>query len=313
VQVVDPEGYPYNTISREGDGPGETRFPLSILDLGEDEIGIVQPIPGKIIRMSLDNLPRGVIHLELGHSKVAITDAKFGGGYFLASGTHHDQERFRQRLFIARFDLQGQMIKEYWGYSAGPDLLEVLSQFRFFNPYTIDDQGYVYIAPDWNKYRIEIYDQQNHLIRVITRDYPARRRNEADRRRAMVRTIGVADPKELSEEDQQILVSRGLQIKIEDYDRVVLGLWLDEQAYLWVRTSQGDNNQSSGVVCTYDVFDPQGHFIKQVELHGSINPLYDRIFFLGHSLQRLVVIQNTEEETYSPKVGQRITCYRILK
>jgi len=59
VPVYSTEGVRVNTLSREGDGPGETRIPSNMLFMPDGSLGLVQVFPGKIIKVQLQRQWRG--------------------------------------------------------------------------------------------------------------------------------------------------------------------------------------------------------------------------------------------------------------
>jgi len=61
VLVISPEGELINTLGREGEGPGEMSRPTGIFLNNEQQIGIAQGFPGKIILLNTDGNPGGSI------------------------------------------------------------------------------------------------------------------------------------------------------------------------------------------------------------------------------------------------------------
>jgi len=71
------------------------------------------------------------------------------------------------------------------------------------------------------------------------------------------------------------------------------GLRVRSDGSLWVMSCRGIRDLPPGVLVVFDVFDPKGEFIKQVELRGPGDPLSDGIFFTGED--RVVVVKGYME------------------
>jgi hypothetical protein len=64
---------------------------------------------------------------------------------------------------------------------------------------------------------------------------------------------------------------------------------VDEQGQLWVRHARSAREQPDGVMLTLDLFDPDGHFAKQVSFVCYEDGRYDGFFFVGD--QRVLVVK----------------------
>jgi hypothetical protein len=61
VHVFSPNGKYLQQLSREGDGPGETRVPTDLLLMPDGSLGLVQPIPGQIVQIDREGNPAGTL------------------------------------------------------------------------------------------------------------------------------------------------------------------------------------------------------------------------------------------------------------
>jgi len=59
VQVYDAEGEYVRSLGKRGDGPGELRFVTDALFMPDGTLGLVQPFPGRIVKVDLEGLPAG--------------------------------------------------------------------------------------------------------------------------------------------------------------------------------------------------------------------------------------------------------------
>ncbi len=76
-----------------------------------------------------------------------------------------------------------------------------------------------------------------------------------------------------------------IEIKMDfaDTEPVILTLFVDAQGYLWVANSAGSSDQAEGVMRTYDQFDPEGHFIKQIAIPCEGDGTKDGLIFAGEN------------------------------
>jgi hypothetical protein len=74
-------------------------------------------------------------------------------------------------------------------------------------------------------------------------------------------------------------------VEVEEYDPIVShlhrGVQVTDDGDLWVLSSRGYRDQPEGILATYDVFDPEGHFIKEVAVQCEGDGEVDKLFFLG--------------------------------
>ena len=93
---------------------------------------------------------------------------------------------------------------------------------------------------------------------------------------------------------------------------------------LWVTTSYGLRDHADGALLTYDVFDPDGNFIKQVAVVCDGDSFYDVLFWVSDD--QAVVLTNgiaalaaqfgsgstvdSDEEEATP---QEVICYNVKR
>jgi hypothetical protein len=121
IHVFAAHGEYRGTLSREGDGPGESRRPTDLTMLGPDRLAFTHPFPGRAITRELDGTPAGDIHYRptLGSSSSYVAlqmihgtrdRLVLGGAYWETDGEKGKNATggATEVLFIAHCDADGQ-------------------------------------------------------------------------------------------------------------------------------------------------------------------------------------------------------------
>jgi hypothetical protein len=287
VLVYSPTGEYLRTLSREGEGPGETRRPRDMVMLPEGDIGIVQMMPGKIVAVSRDGTPAGEIGSPgdgAGGGFAVFFNAWSRGGRLYVCG-----ERMNPRppgvmevtRFLARIGEDGTEQHRYFERRTERDMARFVwdeseDYFVQHGGLALGRNGRLYAAPVRDRYEIHVYAPGGELERVIERQYTPRRRSAADQER-------------VSDSMRMIINGREIPKKTADTDPCVDQLWVDADEQLWVLNGHGTREQPAGVFQTYDVFDASGRFTRQVALACPGDPLADGLFRLADG--RVVVVR----------------------
>jgi hypothetical protein len=321
VEVFSPDGEHLRTVSREGEGPGEIRDPADMLFLPDGNFGIVTRFPGKLAKLDPHGDPAGTVSLR-GEDAIegGFWQAHFGacrGGqiYIAGNETHSAESRRNRTWFISRFDTDG---REQTRLYAMPTTLDfqspVLVEREFVPSYIFaiaaGPDGRLFSATDWETYAITAYRPDGRIDRVIERAYENRRRTELE----TARIRGVFDS----------WTSRApteVPYEIMSVPPAVTGLQVTADSHLWVQTSRSGIDQPEGVFLTYDVFDPQGHFTKQLAVRCEGDPESDGFFLLnedtailikGYQLAFFAVMGRVAvEDEDESAANMEMICYRI--
>lgn len=183
VQVFTPDGVFSHTLSREGEGPGEVRFPIDMLFMPDGTLGLVQAFPGQIVCIDLEDNPVETFKPGGGDPTqggfLSLSDAQSAGGRLVLGGvesTINQEEGFQVRdHFIRSYTLDGTLEhtflhdpKKY--VFANLDIVEVEQYFPQFGKWALAEDGRVYVAADRDAYRIDVYGPDGTLERVIERE-----------------------------------------------------------------------------------------------------------------------------------------------
>jgi hypothetical protein len=153
---------------------------------------------------------------------------------------------------------------------------------------------------------IHVWNPDGTLLRVQTRSYEHLQRTKQEMEDQKSRFIirGPIDPK----------------IVVSEYQPDVRTLFPRDDGTLWVLTSRGMKSAGENTLGTFDVFDRDGRYLRQVTLGGQGNPeedLYvlsgDRVFVLTQyvSAARSMFGGNGAESEDEEAVPMEVICYAL--
>jgi hypothetical protein len=325
VKVFSPTGEFLKSLSREGDGPGEVRNPNDMVFMPDGTLGLVQQFPGKIIKVDLDGnpagdfTPGGLDPTQGGF--VALADARCVGDHLVLGGLNitFDQAAGTQTRssYVASFTEDGAEKVRYEEFDYTWDFnnltlseTEILYLWRRWG---VSADGKVLVPPHRNKYFIRVYDPDGNLNRVIEKEYTSWKRDGSEP--SWAETVMAAIQRQIPFESKT---------NIEETEPDISSIHTDAAGDIWVLSSRGNREQPEGIFATYDVFDPAGHFTKQVQIACDGDGVRDGLFFLADG--RIVLItgftdavlsqlggggNGTEDETEEEPAPMEIICYAV--
>ena len=264
VQVFDPDGEYVQSLGKQGDGPGEVRRASEILFMPDGTLGLVQPFPGRIVTVALDGTPAGEV-------RPGEDDPTEGGFFFIGgaatlgdrlvlSGARstRDEDRMTSVNFLEDFPADGTAGTVFYQSTTVRQRAasEVQEKDRYFphRAWTLGPDGRLYLAPERNAYRIEVFGAVSEPERTMKREYQSWKRT----------------PQEMERLEQQSAVGgRGRNRNRPDFvfeatEPDITALHAAPDGSLWVLTSRGTREQPEGIHSTWDVFDAAGDFTGQV-------------------------------------------------
>ncbi len=292
VHVFGPDGSLLRTLGREGEGPGEFRFPTNIVLLPDGRVGVSRVMPGSIVLLGRDGAPAGTIHIgEAGASAPMqfLDEVLCEGDRLIVSGRslHRRSEGVEREMYVGLLDLNGKeqarlMARlgsdpimsrkyverdEYWvsrgGMAAGRD-------------------GRVYLAPERDRYAISVYSPTGKLDRVIERECRPRKRTDEEKSRVGSGMVAIVNGERVR-----------FEIVAEDFPPCIQGMNAMTDGNLWVVPAPEADALPAGILQVYDVFSPAGEFTRRVQLAGPGDRDEDRVLLLGPD--RVLVVKGAAE------------------
>ncbi len=288
VKVFSADGELINTLGREGDGPGEFRRPADMCFLPDGTLGVVQPFPGSVVKLDLDNTPAGTWTLgdPTSGGFIQLNALRQHGGNIVAGGTiqHVDQSigQISRESFICSLDEEGMRKTDFITSEVVLDLQQLrLDEMELIDSaarrYDVGPDGRVITAIPRYGYEISIFTPDGALERVVTREYKSWKRDE--------RASGIWQRIFESIRDQQV---PGAPITIEDREPDVESLRVAPDGSIWILTSRAMWDAPADAFTLYDVFSPDGRFEKQVRIVCEGDPREDFLIFAGNDLVFMV-------------------------
>jgi hypothetical protein len=281
VMVFNTEGEFTGTISREGDGPGEVRMPADMCFMPDGSLGLMQSFPGKVTKVSLDDEPVGTIvpgeDAQVG-GFLMMRDINTAGNILVGCGEKispfEDQSGQTRTSFLSAFDAEGKKLHDYLTFSRDwlwADMVwnETNEYFVHYRKWDAGEDGKVYAAAKRNNYEVHVWNNDGTPVHVIKRDYERLERDAET----------LARVEEGMENLKRQFGPITVKTETETTEQDIISLFVHPSGELWVLSSQGQANRPDGVLSSYDVFDTNGEFIRQVRVHAPGDGAEDAVMF----------------------------------
>ena len=283
VYVYSADGEYLNTIGREGEGPGEFRRAGDMFIAPDGNVAVMQRMPGKIILLSTQGDPMGEWPMPGGNEGAPMFlrgGGPAGDGLVLAMGSFkRSEQKMEVTQTVARINGEGDIVATYSERNRTRDFANMSfdekSDARVL--WTADRDGRVYINDNFDSYAIDVFDRAGNRERVIEREYEHRKRSA----------------EEMERNKPKVMIRRGgktvePETKASPTDRDIMDIQWREDGTLWVLPSRGVYDQADGVIATYDMYDGQGRFVRQVSIRGEGSFEDDGLHFVG---ERMYVVR----------------------
>ncbi len=289
VWIYSADGERIGSVGREGDGPGEFRRPFQVLQWPDGRLAVAESFPGRFLLFEKDGTPGGTLlpqihdsdsletYVNLSRSKVAgerlaihYTTCAWKGNNRISA------------IYLGLFDLQGNpknllLSRRIETKSSKQGEKRETEMTWLGDRWCMGPDGAVYAALGYQGYTIHVFDSEGQKTMMIEREYESVRRNEEEKEEAERSFARFRHVKPES------------TFEISDMHMDIVGLHASSDNEIWVQTSEGRWRLPEGAIASYDVFNPEGHFVEQVVLYAQGNPGDDLIFLLN---DRVVVVHD---------------------
>jgi hypothetical protein len=314
VVVISADGEFLREISRQGDGPGELRQPTGLVLLADDVLGIGLGFPAKLVTLGLDGTPIGT-HYPVGapaDGNVAIMirlqcvdgvlAASGGRIVFVPDGDSHT----RRFLSVGDASPGGfhHILATTTPFDPTGRTFDEVEDYYIDSSWALGPGGRIYAPMTRDAYAISEFDTTGTLVRVFGRRCEPRRRTQDE----MDRVSPIISPGQPETRDWTIA----------DHDPCVARIMVHpDDGTIWVLTPEGHEDQPDGVLETWDVFAPDGEYLRQVPipLGGAIHE--GTCYLVGNG--RMVVVRGTgsafnadEDDGETAIEPLEVICYAIL-
>lgn len=296
VNVFSPNGEFIRSIGREGEGPGEFRFPTGMFFTEDGNIAVMQVQPGKIVLLTPDGEPAGEHPIPKGDdgSFLQLVGGQAGSGNIvLAAAVNSFAEgKFQQTRYLAGINGAGEETARYCEDVRTIEMANAVmddTQWDTFDRrWVVGPNGNVYAVTTYPDYRIQVWNPDGSVNRVIEREYTHRKRTDAE--------------KQIVNDLMSLFAAQipNCEVRITDYTKDIETIYVRDDGSLWVLSSNGTRDNPEGTIGVFDVFDPDGRFVRQVTLQGEGNPITDGYYFVG---DRLYVVTDLLQAAISLQSG----------
>ena len=281
IQVFAPGGKWLRTIGRRGEGPGEFQNASGMYWGPHGEISVVQAWPGKIVTLTPEGNPGTTFALPFrgGSGFQSVTRGQGQGDEAILAGTAwtREGEQNIQLTYLKRYDAQGNELATYHQTRSEVNF----GAFEFDEKNWVDYQRRWAAAPDgrvaaalsFDEYRIHVWNADGSLDRIIERPgYRQVERTEAEKARFQAMY------------DAFTRWNRGSTFRVSDTHQAVESLFFRQDGTLWVQSGAERWRTDDPVFTSFDLYDPEGRFLRTVAFVADADAAEDGLFFAGDGI-----------------------------
>jgi len=272
VRVFNIEGEYLRTIGREGEGPGEFRYPTGMLFLPNGKFGVIQR--NRLVLFDAEGKPAGDFPFQEPEGKgfFRLMSVRPAGDQLavLYELGYKDKSHWSTTHRLGLFDTAG--TQQSVLIEAGTRMDYAGARFvegdwnDFDQCWAASPDGWVFARGSFTEYEIRVWSPDGQLDRIIHRDYPPHRRSGDDIEEIKARW------------SRRFQWLPDLDFEIEETWAPVHDLYPQADGTLWVRTSRGWRDRGEGIMAGFDVFDREGSFVQEIMLRGEFDPDNDGLF-----------------------------------
>jgi hypothetical protein len=280
----------------------------------DGNVGVLQMMGGGIVLLTPEGEPAGQLSLPEaagGGRRIVMGGRCAGDNLVLLSIEQAFQAgRAARTSIISSVGWDGSELVRYHETRREIDFAKpVVDEREGFRPvWEVGPDGRVYAVTDFGEYAINVWSADGKLIHVIHREFEHLKRTAEEKEEMKNRIVirGPIDPEIIVAEnhpDVENIIPRG-------------------DGTVWIQTSRIAWEASEGSLGSYDVFDAEGRFVRQVEVRAAGEPEEDAFFFIGDRLYQVTSFRQAMLSMFGGSRGEtgevaeeptpvEAICYRI--
>ncbi len=277
VKVYSKDGEFLRSMGREGEGPGEFRGPIAMFFTKDGKVAVLQAVPAKIVVLTRDGKPAGDLPMpktdDGGFQMLQGGEARGGNTVLFMARTNFDQaaNKWSRTGFLASVDVTGKQLCEYTSKDNTINMsaaeLGDKAWDTFERRWEVGPDGKVYSCNSYENYEITVYAKTGGVEKVITREYKHTPRSAKDKK--FMETVMTFHAQRIP----------GCKVTIEEMNKDIENIYVRDDGSIWVLNGTGARNLPKGTMGVFDVFNPEGQFVKTVTLQGRGDPSEDLYVF----------------------------------
>lgn len=284
VRGFDSGGALVVSFGREGGGPGEFNRPRDLFVLPDGRVGVVHGMPARISTFGPDGSIGPELSIGASDEPTMIFELQAAGGHIAAVRNRIQRNDTSARITrtLVSLGADGSILETYLeqseefplgggrgGRGGGP---RMMMGDDFLVGWSLGPDGSLFLVRHPDRYEIEVHAPDGTHTRTIRRAY-----ERVERTRDEIAAL---------ERREQEATSRvgGAARKIDTYRDDVARVIAREDGSLWVWSSSGLAREDQALLGVFDVFDPSGRFVRQVEVAVPFRLGEDEFALVGETL-----------------------------
>ena len=276
IHLVASDGEYLGTVGREGEGPGELRFPTSMFERSDGCLGVVDPWARKVVFLTREGVPQGAWEPLLdGYDRISVLEVlPILNGYVATVETHiWEDVAAESGILVGVFSYKGQLEEKLVSTAIRRENKRVM-QYDEEKSHAdlllgVIDNRLVYCLREHHNYAFSIHDDVGKHHTNADLVYEAWPRTSEE----MAYYMEYWENFYRRYDDAKVRISR--------FERSIYGVHSRTDQTVWIEHSRGWFDNPEGVALTFHAHDWQGRYLNAVQLRGRINAEEDAAYVLS--------------------------------